>query len=899
MSRKLLYIVLVLAMSVLFASLMVPRAGASPVLSVVPGTQTVAVGEAFTVNINLDYMDDLFAFDLTLTFDNTQLNATAVDYTGYLGTGGDVVIGPIIEINNTGGYVSAGVSRLVTPGVTGGGDLAVVHFNCTGPGTSTLHLVPYPITRLLNSSAKPVDHVTIDGQVKNNRPPQAMNLAITPSSPHKTDTLTANYPSPSTYYDADGDPEGGSEIRWYKNGVLQPALNDSETVSSSLIAKGQTWYFTVRPKDGMSFGTLSTSVSVTVLNSPPTAPGVDVTPHYPLPTDDLTCTVTAGSTDVDNDPVKYTYRWYRNGVLNKTTSLTTSLTDVLSHTLIKGGEVWNCTVTPNDGTADGTSAGYQVTVYATAAIAYNATNNIVTVTGGTPASALGFVDIWNADKAGTLTLQSRTSISHTDASPVAFTTNLRPTDYYVLGGTKHNLYITVSSWTSMTTSTIQISGTDTAGNVQTENIAVTGNGNYNATLYYHTCISSKVTVWTGTGSYAYTVVQAQWGVVWKTGTTQYAFDCFINIGNGATATYFTDTNKQVTLNDGVRATTVQSFLKVYDKATFTLGTLQDATLKRTNAGCSIFDMDSHTDDSRFGYLIHPATDAATCAVYLYGCQLESLAGNEQWWEALKAYNIVCNGYCYPYVATYTNTAQDYNNIIVSGTGYGFRRPKPTTTINNLFLAVTTNNVWFAGVGGTVSNVWARGSPLMARMQSTGADNTYLINVDTDTWAVLIDSASTGKMYRQYTFDLKATDNNGAPLSGTTVTLKDKNGNTVFSVSTAADGTITQQTVSRGYYDYAHGNTLQDYGPHTLTISKSGYMAYTHTFTLTGKTSWEISLNQLFLSGRSVSLDSPSTTSAYQVSTKEVFGAVVMVMAAFTITVASQKRKRIIKVEPAT
>jgi hypothetical protein len=40
------------------------------------------------------------------------------------------------------------------------------------------------------------------------------------------------------------------------------------------------------------------------------------------------------------------------------------------------------------------------------------------------------------------------------------------------------------------------------------------------------------------------------------------------------------------------------------------------------------------------------------------------------------------------------------------------------------------------------------------------------------------------------------------------------------VATSGSGDIATQTVSRGYYDQAHGNTLQDYGPHTLTISKA-------------------------------------------------------------------------------
>jgi len=50
-------------------------------------------------------------------------------------------------------------------------------------------------------------------------------------------------------------------------------------------------------------------------------------------------------------------------------------------------------------------------------------------------------------------------------------------------------------------------------------------------------------------------------------------------------------------------------------------------------------------------------------------------------------------------------------------------------------------------------------------------------------------------------------------------------------------------VSRGYYDQAHGNTLQDYGPHTLTITKAGYQTYVKKFVLSAKTSWEIKLAQ--------------------------------------------------------
>ena len=67
---------------------------------------------------------------------------------------------------------------------------------------------------------------------------------------------------------------------------------------------------------------------------------------------------------------------------------------------------------------------------------------------------------------------------------------------------------------------------------------------------------------------------------------------------------------------------------------------------------------------------------------------------------------------------------------------------------------------------------------------------------------------------------RVTDKDNTAINGVTAIVKDRDGNTIFSVATSGSGDIATQTVSRGYYDQAHGNTLQDYGPHTLTISKA-------------------------------------------------------------------------------
>jgi len=115
--------------------------------------------------------------------------------------------------------------------------------------------------------------------------------------------LVANY----TYYDAEGDSENGTEIRWYRNGVLQVNLNDTLTVPSQFTQKGDIWYFTVKPKDGKVFGELVQSPSVTIENTPPT-----ITSYTP---ENLTPTVNEGeslefthsSYDSDNDALYYTW----------------------------------------------------------------------------------------------------------------------------------------------------------------------------------------------------------------------------------------------------------------------------------------------------------------------------------------------------------------------------------------------------------------------------------------------------------------------------------------------------------------------------------------------------------------------------------------------------------------
>jgi len=92
-------------------------------------------------------------------------------------------------------------------------------------------------------------------------------------------------------------------------------------------------------------------------NSPPTAPVVDVTPNTPFTSDNLVCSITTPSTDLDGDNVTYSYAWSKNDLIQP--DLTTDTVDSFN---TSKEEVWKCVVTPNDGTIDGPAAEDQVTI---------------------------------------------------------------------------------------------------------------------------------------------------------------------------------------------------------------------------------------------------------------------------------------------------------------------------------------------------------------------------------------------------------------------------------------------------------------------------------------------------------------------------------------------------------
>ena len=148
-----------------------------------------------------------------------------------------------------------------------------------------------------------------------NTPPVASDPEIYPLRVGDQRLQSQNLDAVYTYYDADGNPESGSEIRWYMDDDLQESYNDALQVPSSATVTGQEWYFTAIPSDGEDFGTMVTSDPITIYaNTAPTTDVPSLVSSAGGNQDGEDLIATAQNTDDANgDDVTNVYTWTVNG----------------------------------------------------------------------------------------------------------------------------------------------------------------------------------------------------------------------------------------------------------------------------------------------------------------------------------------------------------------------------------------------------------------------------------------------------------------------------------------------------------------------------------------------------------------------------------------------------------
>jgi hypothetical protein len=187
------------------------------------------------------------------------------------------------------------------------------------------------------------DTVTID-----NHTPVITDLSVGPF-PVLTDSVLYAEVAAT---DGDGDPLSAS-YTWSVNGIVVGETGES--------LDGSIWFdrddeisLTVTVSDGGSSSDPATEGPITVDNTAPDQPTVQISPVEPLEAeDDLVCEVVVGSIDADGDPVDYLFVWALDDEIFEDVSTVDLSGDSISSWYTEAGQEWTCIVTPSDGTDEG------------------------------------------------------------------------------------------------------------------------------------------------------------------------------------------------------------------------------------------------------------------------------------------------------------------------------------------------------------------------------------------------------------------------------------------------------------------------------------------------------------------------------------------------------------------
>ena len=172
-----------------------------------------------------------------------------------------------------------------------------------------------------------------------NSPGGYLGVTLSPTPAFEMDTLAC---TPTGWNDADGDTEGAFFEFWVGGTVVQDGALD--TLTGLDFDKHDTVECAVYGDDGTELGSPVVSNAVTISNTPPTAPGLSISPAAPGVLDDLTCHVDVDSDDDDPaDTVTYGFAWLQDGIV------TNHQTDTVPAADTTLGESWTCRVTPSDG----------------------------------------------------------------------------------------------------------------------------------------------------------------------------------------------------------------------------------------------------------------------------------------------------------------------------------------------------------------------------------------------------------------------------------------------------------------------------------------------------------------------------------------------------------------------
>jgi len=191
-------------------------------------------------------------------------------------------------------------------------------------------------------------------------------------------TNTAATCSGAVGSDLDGDSVTIS-YTWLINGA-DPGIS-GQGLSPSFFTVGDAIQCVATPDDGNLTGPGVASAVVSVVNSPPTAPVVLVSPSNPTPEDDLQCSIYASSSDADGDLLSYDIQWLQNGLLSawgQTGAALNTISTVPSSATF-GGDSWTCEISAWDGQISGAVGTGVLDIDPCLSLDFDGSSDVVTV----------------------------------------------------------------------------------------------------------------------------------------------------------------------------------------------------------------------------------------------------------------------------------------------------------------------------------------------------------------------------------------------------------------------------------------------------------------------------------------------------------------------------------------
>ena len=477
------------------------------------------------------------------------------------------------------------------------------------------------------------------------------------------------------------------------------------------------------------------------------------------------------------------------------------------------------------------------------AITYAPATNKITVVGeiglgDTEATAVGFLNLWNADKAGSLQLKAPTVA----ALDLSLTTQPKPAESVAL---KLNLNITLFS----VAGNVILTGLDKDGNAQTETISITADGTYVSAEWWKSIDSAGIDC---TGTYTIEITQSRWGVVWKLTDVAYIFDANMTIGNGSITTWFVETKKQP-LFRAYGAITVVNF------GHLRFGEVLDADKKLSKNGITLFY--EGTSSSLFIQCsITSGTDHSfeIYSSYFYGgattTQSIVLPYNGKIWNCLLDRFSITH---------YLGAVADVYDVRISQNPAGSAYTYPSGTIDKVFIY---NNYFglrfYAAYPTTISNVISKNTLYRFLYCTVISTDKFLINVDSDNSTIYWAGTSTKWIYKQYEYEVTVKDKDGNPIQDVIVTATYQGaagppGSSAFSDTTNVDGNLTNgvKTLSHGYFKQSAASTEQLKAPIKIEFKKAGYKTIVKYYLLTEKTKDSVVMQKavdiIFVDGKPV------------------------------------------------